>query len=303
MTRSRMFSQHPRCRRMPASPFTWLAVSHLQCSPWVAGQGLRADLIFCATHSAHTLAPPAAGNHDHYGNISAQVAYSELNARWVFPSYYYTWTKPVDSRTTIQFVYIDTVVLSGNSDVHHPTTHELIRELHGSELPGPADQSMADAQLEWLSQTLAASTADYLIVAGHYPVYSVCEHGPTPDLVKRVKPLLEAHHVTAYLNGHDHCEQHLQERTGGVDYHTVGSAAINDASTAHAADVPPGSLKFHSPGTLGGFASVTVTKYGLTLTHHDGNGEVLYAAPAHAPRDAAWLAAAAARLRPEDDRR
>jgi len=69
------------------------------------------------------------GNHDHYGNISAQVAYSEHNPRWVFPSYYYTWTKPVDSRTSIQFVYIDTVLLSGNSDVHHPTTHELLYEL------------------------------------------------------------------------------------------------------------------------------------------------------------------------------
>ena len=81
-----------------------------------------------------------------------------------------------------------------------------------------------------------------------------------------------------------------------MDYHTIGSAAINDESTAHKSTAPPGSLKFHSSGSLGGFASVTVTKEGLSLTHHDGHGKVLYAAPPHAPRDTAWLAGVAERL-------
>ena len=62
-------------------------------------------------------------------------------------------------------------------------------------LPGPEDAGLADAQLEWLERTLAASTAQYLVVAGHYPIYSICEHGPTPDLVERVKPLLEQYKV------------------------------------------------------------------------------------------------------------
>ena len=38
-------------------------------------------------------------------------------------------------------------------------------------------QAKADAQMQWIEQTLANSTADYLVVAGHYPIYSVCEHG------------------------------------------------------------------------------------------------------------------------------
>ena len=75
------------------------------------------------------------GNHDHYGNITAQLAYTEISPRWHYPELWYSWSKPVDEETTVQFVYIDTVGLSGNSDVHDPETHELLQELDGSELP------------------------------------------------------------------------------------------------------------------------------------------------------------------------
>lgn len=46
--------------------------------------------------------------------------------------------------------------------------------------------------------------APYLLVSGHFPVYSVAEHGPTKCLVDRLRPLLHQYRVTAYLCGHDH---------------------------------------------------------------------------------------------------
>ena len=38
-------------------------------------------------------------------------------------------------------------------------------------------KTMVDEQTAWIEDTLAASTADFLWVAGHYPVWSVCSHG------------------------------------------------------------------------------------------------------------------------------
>ena len=175
----------------------------------------------------------------------------------------------------MEVALIDTVVLTGNSDVRHADSGALLRELPGSEHPGPADEALAATQLAWLKGVLAASTADYLIVGGHYPVYSICEHGPTLLLIAQLKPLFEAHNVTAYVNGHDHCMEYLNDGSD-VDYHTIGSAHSNDPSTAHASAVPAGSLKFHTQGKLGGFASVSVTaEVGAISFRSAGTGLVM----------------------------
>ena len=109
---------------------------------------------------------------------------------------------------------IDTVILAGNSDVRDENG-ELVRELHGSELPGPADTGRAASPLAWLEATLAASQATFLVVAGHFPIWSICEHGPTSQMIKEVKPLLERYHATAFIAGHDHCIESFVD--SGVD--------------------------------------------------------------------------------------
>ena len=186
--------------------------------------------------------------------MTAQLAYSNVSDRWFFPEMYYTFTEQVDASTTAQFVItvnpnpstslappgwpplilaasragqvmIDTVTLAGASEDADGN------DLPGSAYPGPADAQAAATQMEWLAATLAASTADYIFVSGHFPVapqagtcpaadpprdplrsqvWSVCEHGPTTKMVNDVMPLLDAHKVTAYFAGHDHCEEHMR---------------------------------------------------------------------------------------------
>lgn len=41
-------------------------------------------------------------------------------------------------------------------------------------------------------------------MAGHYPVYSIAEHGPTDCLIDKLLPTLQQYKITAYLSGHDH---------------------------------------------------------------------------------------------------
>lgn len=123
--------------------------------------------------------------------MQAQIDYAGRSARWKYPDLWYTFTANIAGGATIQFVLIDTVVLAGNSDVRDPTSGEVLKELRGDELPGPEDEERAQSQMQWLEQTLRSSNASFLVVAGHYPVYSICEHGPTSSLISSVKPLLD----------------------------------------------------------------------------------------------------------------
>jgi tartrate-resistant acid phosphatase type 5 len=157
-----------------------------------------------------------AGNHDHGGNVTAQIAYTQKSNRWTYPASWYTFSRDLGGGATLQVVMIDTVILSGNSDVRNEAG-ELTHELRGSELPGPADPLHATSQLQWLEATLAASKATFLVVAGHFPIWSICEHGPTAAMIKTVKPLLERYHVTAFIAGHDHCMESFVCENGSFE--------------------------------------------------------------------------------------
>ncbi|KAL5022375.1 hypothetical protein ScPMuIL_001530 [Solemya velum] len=108
-----------------------------------------------------------AGNHDHRGNVSAQIAYSQISSKWTFPHYYYKQTKRiVGSNVTLDILMLDTVILCGQADdemVQQPT--------------GVSNQTFAEQQWAWLTNELATSRATYLLVAGHFPIYSIGVHG------------------------------------------------------------------------------------------------------------------------------
>ena len=114
-----------------------------------------------------------AGNHDYNKNVTAQVAYTNKSHRWYMPDLYYTevvpscilytlYVKPnyafqiitiPHSNSTIQFVFIDTVLLTDRNQSCSP----------------PNDVFLMNAHWTWLENTLAASTAEWLFVLGHYP--------------------------------------------------------------------------------------------------------------------------------------
>lgn len=113
-----------------------------------------------------------------------------------FPHYYYSLRLSLPgTNTSARLLMLDTVLLCGGGDDFGV----------GGAPKGPQDAGAAAAQLAWLRGRLAAARHDrYVLVAGHYPVWSVAEHGPTACLVRLLRPLLRHHRVTAYLCGHDH---------------------------------------------------------------------------------------------------
>ena len=100
----------------------------------------------------------------------------------------------------LQLVMIDTVVMEGiTHDKEYCDKHHILKCLIHPE--GPSNLQVAQTQYEWIESTLKESTADFLIVAGHYPVYSIAEHGSTAGLVEKLKPMMEKYNVTAYFSG------------------------------------------------------------------------------------------------------
>ena len=72
----------------------------------------------------------------------------------------------------------------------------------------PVDPVDPDQQA-WLEKSMAEYNADYLLIATHYPVYSMCFHGNTLTLINHVKPLLEKYKAH-FISGHDHCGESIE---------------------------------------------------------------------------------------------
>ena len=232
-----------------------------------------------------------AGNHDHLGNVTAQLHYHGLDDRWNFPSLFYTLKKTFvttivgpdgqKNKKTMEaeFIMIDTVVLAGInalSDSSHPSYFDS--------LPGPRSADESIKYLRWIDHRLSKSTADYLFVAGHYPVYSACSHGNTEYLIDHLEPLMKKHGVTAYLSGHEHCALHIERKT--VDFILTGTGDECCYEGSNVDQLPDDAdLKYllsqerNPSGAVGGFtsfASATDGQARLDVVYHDQGGKELY---------------------------
>jgi len=232
-----------------------------------------------------------AGNHDWRGDVQAQIDMMDIFDNWYYPDYWYKVQKKfdVDGQTMVaDFLFIDTVVLTGDS--YHDEEKDIFVKA-----TGPANKKQADEQFTWIKDQLQSSTADYVWVIGHYPVWSVCSHGPDRWLVDNLKQVLEDNKVTGYIAGHDHCSSFIDEGKGvvyplagmGVECcykdsnyksvkKTIGKESILWYFDSNAQkQMKKDGLDY----PVSGFASYTMGKSYAEIVFYDHNGNELYTAP------------------------
>jgi len=188
------------------------------------------------------------GNHDHSGNVKAQVDYSKRSSRWRMPATYYKHTETLVDGSLVDFFFLD-------SDAINNRWRRLI---------------FGRGQVRWLERGLAASTARWKIVVGHHPVFSGRSRKETQSLAALLRPLFERHGVQIYLNGHNHALEHIV--IGKVHYLTSGAGA-NPSKAAR-----PGKGSRFVMGNRLGFMTARLAPGTAEIEFIDGEGASLYRA-------------------------
>lgn len=100
----------------------------------------------------------------------------------------------------ISFICVDTVLMCGHSGYDW-----MSNEKYPLRFRSRREKLRAKDQFKWVEEQLIKATRDnypYIVVAGHYPVWSVSDHGPTKCLVEKLRPLLHTYNATAYFAGY-----------------------------------------------------------------------------------------------------
>ncbi|XWS69458.1 hypothetical protein CRYUN_Cryun04dG0180900 [Craigia yunnanensis] len=123
-----------------------------------------------------------------------------------------------------------------------------------------------------VESALRESTAKWKIVVGHHTIKSAGYHGNTDELVNHLLPILQAYDVDLYINGHDHCLEHISSTESPIQFLTSGGG-----SKAWKGDVKwwnPQEMKFYHDGQ--GFMSVQMTQTEVDIKFYDVFGNVLH---------------------------
>lgn len=158
---------------------------------------------------------PVLGNHEYRGNTQAVLDYGTVSRRWEMPARYYTKVFN-DKGMTMRVVWIDTAPLINK---------------YREEKDKYPDACLQDdkRQLAWVDSVLTVAKEDWVIVAGHHPVYAQTpkDAEERTDMQQRLDPILRRHHVDMYICGHIHNFQHIRQKGSDIDYITNSAGSLS----------------------------------------------------------------------------
>ncbi|KAL7471097.1 hypothetical protein ACHAXS_011384 [Conticribra weissflogii] len=229
-----------------------------------------------------------AGNRDYDGDVVAQMNYGRMGSsgtttRWIFPDYFQRIVRdvtfPLDNNDysggtiRVEILAIDTMQLVDFG--------ESFSDMEAGQRALKDKREIHEKGMNWIEHRLGESTAEYLLVVGHYPVYSADNKGPVHGLEESLKK----YQVTAYISGHVHCQEHITK--DGVDYFISGTGMEISCEGEDFENLTTGGsngVKYlltdreNPTRAVGGFLSFDLMVDKLVARFHGESGSVLYEA-------------------------
>ncbi|XP_021909905.1 purple acid phosphatase 3-like [Carica papaya] len=218
---------------------------------------------FSKVYTAQSLQKPwysILGNHDYRGNVGAQLSpeLRKIDSRWFCRRSF------ILKSDIAEFFFVDTTPFV--DDYFYDPEH--IYHWKGV-MPRT---SYLTSLLRDLEKALRESNAKWKIVVGHHAIRSAGHHGDTRELIQLLLPMMKANNVDMYMNGHDHCLEHITSHDSSIQYLTSGGG-----SKAWRGDVKHYNrltTKFFYDGQ--GFMSVKLSEENAHILFYDVFGNTLH---------------------------
>ncbi|KAM7484739.1 hypothetical protein LguiA_000748 [Lonicera macranthoides] len=198
------------------------------------------------------------GNHDYRGNAMAQLSpiLTHRDTRWLCLRSFIVNSEMAD------FFFIDTTPFQEkyftNPEDHTYDWREILPRKHYlSNLLRDVDLALRESGAKWK------------IVVGHHTIRSIGLHGDTIELVAQLLPILEANDVDLYINGHDHCLEHISSTDSPLQFLTSGGG-----SKAWRGERNTDESIFYYDGQ--GFMSLEIGENGIDIKFYDIGGNVIH---------------------------
>ncbi|KAK4743012.1 hypothetical protein SAY87_001013 [Trapa incisa] len=201
------------------------------------------------------------GNHDYRGDVLAQLSpvLRKIDSRWLCLRSF------ILDAEIVEFFFVDTTPFG---DKYFTEAGSHVYDWRGVL---PRDSYISNL-LKDVDTALRESRAKWKIVVGHHTIKSAGHHGNSDEVVAQLLPILQANDVDLYINGHEHCLQHISTSDSPIQFLTSGGG-----SKAWRGDVSwpnPEELKFYYDGQ--GFMAVQMTETQVDIAFYDIFGNVLH---------------------------
>lgn len=224
------------------------------------------------------------GNHDYHGSIQAQIDRSVLSGEtiWKMPAKYYALKETLPNGDILSIIMVDTAILEPG----HDDTTVIYDDPNWA-------QHTAD-HLKWIDETLEehSKVATWVIVCGHYPIYSVGVNGDNSVLLSNLYPILQFHKVHMYVSGHDHNHQFIR-MPDGITHVIAGNGAGRGPFGPEGykfLGISASTKYIENYFTDSGFAYVEADEDSLSTTFVDAKGGVHYTGVLKNPHDSYYRA-------------